>query len=434
MRSNSYRPLNRILFWVFVVVGLLLGVCGGKPAEEPWVRISQVLTNLLSNAVKFTASGGVDVQMTAEHRAGEVLVRYVVRDTGIGIEESQVGNLFSAFTQADSSTTRSYGGTGLGLAISHRLAEIMGGDLWFSGGPGGPGAEFTFTVPLSVVTRQSTGGKPSATCAPPALTTLPARLKGARVLLAEDNDINRIIARELLEKVGFAVDEAVDGAEAVEKAKHTAYAAIFMDIQMPRMDGFAATSALRRIKKLKNLPIIALTAHAMVGDKEKSLAAGMNAHLTKPLDEEELCRTVVQLMPDAAAPEQAVPRRGKTRRQTPAPHEKVVDLELGLRRVGDKRELLFRLLERLSRECPGILSSLAEHLREGRWEQAALVAHTLKGSAANLGAEPLRAAASTLDNAIRLGDGASTLALQADLEREMARFSAAVAAAVSLKD
>ena len=382
------------------------------------LRIGQILTNLLSNAVKFTEAGQVDVHVSvAKFSKKTAWVCYRVKDTGIGLDDEQLATLFSAFTQADSSTTRRYGGTGLGLAISRKLAELMNGTLSCSGRPG-EGAEFSFTVPLPVLKRVG-----MAECAPSApqadFAGLPERLKGLRVLLAEDNELNRLIAREMLERIGFVVDEAVDGREAVRMAKRNTYAAVFMDIQMPGMDGFAATASLRRVKKLRNLPIIAITAHAMVGDEEQSLSAGMDGHLTKPLDEEKLCRTVARLIPKKS---DSRPKAQDAEKRPPA----AVDHALGLRIMGGKRGLYHRLLERLAQELPKIMEGLAGHMVEGRAEQAALAAHTLKGSAGNLGAGPLRAAAAALEAALRMGDAATASGLLEEVKRAAAGYKRTV--------
>ncbi len=390
------------------------------------LRIGQVLTNLVSNAVKFTDIGRVDVHVSvAKTLRKTVWVQYTVADTGIGLDAEQAVALFSAFTQADSSTTRRYGGTGLGLAISRKLAELMNGTLRCSGRPG-EGAEFFFTVPLPVV---AVSGKTRIGSGMPHTdsSALPERLKGLRVLLAEDNELNRLIAREMLERIGFVVDEAVDGREAVRMAKKNAYAAVFMDIQMPGMDGFAATASLRRAKKLRDLPIIAITAHAMVGDKEKSLSAGMDGHLTKPLDEETLCRTVARLIPQKSDPRPKV--RDAEKRPSAA-----VDHALGLRIMGGKQGLYHRLLDRLAQELPKIMEDLAGHMAEGRAEQAALAAHTLKGSAGNLGAGPLRAAAAALEAALRMGDAVTPSDLLEEVKRAANGYKRAVAKIIRSDD
>ncbi len=388
------------------------------------LRIGQILTNLLSNAVKFTETGRVDVSVSVVKIFRKTAwICYAVSDTGIGLDSEQVATLFSAFTQADSSTTRRYGGTGLGLAISRKLAELMRGTLRCSGRPG-EGAEFSLTVPLPIVavsakTRLGSGMQQTD------FTGLPERLKGLRVLLAEDNELNRLIAREMLERIGFVVDEAVDGPEAVRMAKKNAYAAVFMDIQMPGMDGFAATASLRRVKKLQALPIIAVTAHAMVGDKEKSLSAGMNGHLTKPLDEEKLCRMAARLIPHKSDSRQKIASQSKAQDAEKRPPA-VVDHALGLRIMGGKRGLYHRLLERLAQELPNIMKSLAGHMAEGRAEQAALAAHTLKGSAGNLGAGTLRAAAAALEAALRMGDVANASGLLEEVKRAVAGYKRTV--------
>ncbi len=411
---------------------LQLHVDAGLPAvvSGDALRINQILTNLIGNAVKFTHTGSVDVLFTlgkTEKKTAELI--YTVRDTGIGMDADQIEKLFSAFTQADSSTTRRYGGTGLGLAISRRLAELMGGSLTCTSPPG-RGSEFIFRVSLPVVRK-----RPSRKSVQPAVRSDPAslvaHLKGSRVLLAEDNEINRIIARNMLRRLGFVVDEAADGVEAVNMVRKNTYAAVFMDIQMPRLDGFAATAAIRRLRGQKNLPIVAMTAHAMVGDKEKSLAAGMSAHITKPLDEEELGRTAAQLLPAPASTDATPAARPRGRKDCPAPPAATggeLDTEAGLRRIGGKSELYLQLLRRLAAESPGKVADILANISEGKKEKAILAAHTLKGGAANLGAERLRAAAEAMEKALRLDDTIAAQRAPAELGRAVEAFCRAVEA------
>lgn len=259
------------------------------------LRLSQVFVNLLSNAIKFTHEGSVSLLCTVQKQTEKrISLAIRVQDTGIGMSEEQLSRLFTAFTQADASTTRQYGGTGLGLTICKSIVGLMGGNIRVSSVPN-EGSCFSFTLDFDIATSTDSvpldaeganvpsvaeGAGPAAAVAGEAGRAL----QGTRVLLAEDNDINQIIAQELLQAIGCTVDIASDGQEAVTKALNASYDIILMDIQMPVMDGFSATRELRKHAGLNSIPIIAMTAHAMMGDREKSLAVGMQDHITKPID------------------------------------------------------------------------------------------------------------------------------------------------------
>lgn len=244
------------------------------------LRVSQVLINLVGNAVKFTERGVVAVSVSPRHRREDsLLALFEVRDTGIGMSREEVARIFRPFTQTDTSITRRYGGTGLGLVICKELVEMMGGGISVSSEPG-RGSVFSFELPfrlpdvvLPAVVR------PEGESAPAVL------LPGRRVLLVEDNEINQEVAMAILAEAGVEVGIAANGADAVREAAANRYDLILMDVQMPLMDGLEATRRIRALPGLPaDLPIIAITAHAMRGDWEKSLAAGMNDHLTKPID------------------------------------------------------------------------------------------------------------------------------------------------------
>jgi CheY-like chemotaxis protein len=248
------------------------------------LRVRQVLTNLLSNAVKFTAAGG-RVSLTVSPVGEGQALRFSVRDTGIGMEPSEVARLFRPFSQADATTTRRFGGTGLGLSISRDLARLMGGDITVTS-VAGQGSVFDFqVVQPALIAEQQLAGE----VAPPGARvdgTAGRQLQGRRVLLVEDNRVNQLLARKLLEKVGVQVTLAENGLQAVEVACRDAGAfdAILMDIQMPEMDGLDATRAIRSRLGPACPPIIAMTAHALGTQRDQCLAAGMVAHLAKPVD------------------------------------------------------------------------------------------------------------------------------------------------------
>jgi CheY-like chemotaxis protein len=257
-------------------------------------RLQQALLNYVANAVKFTDHGVVIVRvLTDEETDVDAVVRFEVEDTGIGIDPDAVGRLFSAFEQADNSTTRKYGGTGLGLAITRKLAELMGGAAGMSSTPG-MGSVFWFTV------RLKKGGpgavEPLASPVESAESLLNQGFRGRRILLVEDEPVNREVASALLESAGLAVDIAVDGREAVEKVAPGIYDLILMDIQMPGMDGLEATRRIRAMPGLGEVPIVAVTANIFAEDKADCLAAGMNDFLAKPSPPGLLFSTVLKAL------------------------------------------------------------------------------------------------------------------------------------------
>jgi signal transduction histidine kinase/CheY-like chemotaxis protein len=245
-------------------------------------RLSQIATNLVNNAIKFTEKGKVEATLScAKATAGGVLVRLSVRDTGIGIGTEGLARLFKPFSQADTSTTRRFGGTGLGLSIAARIVNLMGGEIGVNSTVG-VGSEFWAEIQL----RVADAGMAPARQATPTKSEDIQPLAGARILLVDDNPVNLKVAKHILKRHGAAVTTSGTGAEALERLRGApnAYDIVLMDVQMPEMDGNEATHRIRTELQLKTLPIIALTAGALVSERELSLKAGMNDFLTKPFE------------------------------------------------------------------------------------------------------------------------------------------------------
>ncbi|MGB5685285.1 MAG: response regulator [Candidatus Electrothrix sp.] len=268
------------------------------------LRLGQVLINLGNNAVKFTAQGRVDIKVepvelrkgTDEDHKGEkdnsLLLQFSVTDTGIGMDDEQMSRLFQSFTQADSSITRKYGGSGLGLVISQRLVEKMGGEIVMESEPG-KGACFHFMLEFQLGDEGKTTGveEEKETRNNPEDIAL---LEGKKILLVEDNAFNRELATILLKRKKMVISQAEHGKEALEFLDSEEVDCVLMDIQMPVMDGYTACSEIRKKSKFRKLPIIAMTANVMESDVAKSLEAGMNDHIGKPLDEEEVFKTLMR--------------------------------------------------------------------------------------------------------------------------------------------
>lgn len=375
--------LKGLEFTLRVEDAVPLGLCG-----DPG-RLRQVLNNLISNAIKFTEQGGVTLHVdVASLERGSVTLRFSLCDTGIGMRPDQTKGLFQPFVQADSSTTRKYGGTGLGLAICKRLVELMNGEIGVISEEG-KGSEFWFTVVLGVGSerppqRQSVTEELIQRHLPADQATLVRPRK--RILLAEDNATNQLVALAQLEKLGYNADAVRNGVEAVEAARTGTYDVILMDCEMPVMDGYEAT---RRIRKLpvQKIPIIALTAHAMTGHREACLAAGMDFHLSKPLDMQRLARTLQTWCRDSqfSGHEKACAPHERTE------HPQTADFDAGslLKRLMDDEQIAKVIIHGFLEDCPLQLEELRRRIAETDGPGVRLQAHALKGSAAAVSAVKL---------------------------------------------
>ncbi|MFQ3248614.1 MAG: signal transduction histidine kinase/CheY-like chemotaxis protein [Glaciecola sp.] len=245
-------------------------------------RITQVITNLLDNAVKFTEKGKVNISVDVTKQSeSEQSLEFCISDSGVGIPKESLDNIFSAFTQADDSTSRRFGGTGLGLQIAKNLIEQMGGEIWVESTEG-EGSKFFFTLSLAMSSKLPSENSKAVDTSKPQYS--------GRVLVVEDNYINQVVAQEILLSFGLEVDLADDGQKCIDALKNTEYDLILMDLHMPNVDGFEACSIIRKTKP--DLPVVALTAAVLKDEVQKALDVGMNSHLAKPIDQDELTKVL----------------------------------------------------------------------------------------------------------------------------------------------
>ncbi len=367
-------------------IGLSLNIAEDAPNRlmgDPG-RVRQILLNLAGNAVKFTLEGEVTISVSAvDETPSRTTLRFEVADTGIGIPEEKHDGLFAEFTTVDPSYSRKFEGTGLGLAISKRLVGMMGGEIGFTSAQR-KGSTFWFTVGFEKASGESAGPAP-----PKAAGAVSLAGRKLRILLAEDNPTNRLVIKAILRKAGQHVDAVANGMEAVEAVRTLPYDIVLMDVSMPDMDGLEATAAIRSMGEGKaDIPIIALTAHAMKGDREKFIAAGMNDYLQKPANRDQILGMLAKWAgggmdhPIAGADDSRADKNG------------------GAKQVLDE-SLLVELAEATSPEVvPGLIKSFLGHLDE-RLERIAtavvktdmdaleLETHTLGSSAATFGAMQL---------------------------------------------
>ncbi len=389
-------------------------------------RLRQVVLNLVGNAIKFTDRGEVALTVRlASQSAEEVELHFSVADSGIGIPPEQQQRIFDAFAQADSSATRKYGGAGLGLSISSRLVGMMNGRVWVESEVA-KGSTFHFTARFSLPpgrapwraanTETRLRGLPRMApgTAPGPQPTFKTP-KNLRVLLAEDNRVNQVLVMHLLDRQGHSVTLAANGREVIRAFERADFDLVLMDIQMPEMDGFEATAAIREKERVggAHVPIIALTAHAMKGDRERCLAAGMDGYIAKPIRESELQEVIESVL--GGLPLSARNARGEH-------HEKVLDCAAALDRVGGDRRLLGELARLFQGECAKLLAAVHEAVTRRDPRALERAAHTLKSSVGNFAASATYKAAERLEILARQGELDKAAEASAALVEEMARL------------
>jgi CheY-like chemotaxis protein/HPt (histidine-containing phosphotransfer) domain-containing protein len=392
-----------------------------NPDVPSWLRgdaarLRQVVINLVSNAVKFTAEGRVVVGVSGSPCAGGTRVRVEVSDTGIGIDAQALARLFQPFNQADNSTARKYGGTGLGLTISARLVEMMGGTIGARSVPA-EGSTFWFELPLLEADHSDRPREAAPKVVMGGVRDAAGKLTDLAplVLVAEDSAVNQLLAVRLLDQSGYRSDVVSDGREALEAVARTSYAAVLMDCQMPEMDGYAATAEIRRRQQgQERLPIIAMTAHSMAGDREKCLAAGMDDYVSKPIRPALLREALSRCLPSPLqhdAPSAPVQHEGDT----------VAGPLLDAAMVAELRELsgdaLPELLELYLDDAAAQLLVIVGALERGDPAGAGAAAHRLKGASLSVGAALVSAVAAELETRATADDVSGAAALLSALER-----------------
>lgn len=393
-------------------------------------RLRQVLTNLVGNAIKFTEQGEVAVRVSLESQTpSEAVLRFSVSDTGMGIPHDSLERIFAPFSQLDASTARTYGGTGLGLALSRNMVAMMGGRLWVESEVG-RGSTFHFTARFGIPTEQA--APPVAPRQEPALVKVDAQ--GAtvaaslalRVLLAEDNPANQKLMQYILTKHGHTVEVVGNGHQAVERIEREDFDVVLMDVQMPVMDGFKATAAIRALPNSKSrLPIIAMTANASKEDECRCLSAGMTDYLSKPFGAQELLSRLSKVAPHKAGSAAEVREQPAGARSGIVPADSsppVFDRAEALRHCYDQEQHLRNMMESFFTDSPQLLARMRAALDKGDSADLAAAAHRLKGTTIYLGAALAQNAAQHVEQIGISGDLSEAAEAIAGLEHEVRRL------------
>ena len=400
-------------------------------------RLRQILMNLVGNAIKFTHQGEVVLRVAClSDLNGEANLLFSIRDTGIGIPADKIEMLFSKFTQVDTSITRQYGGTGLGLAISRQLVELMGGEIGVESEEGA-GSEFWFCIRFKQADiAKDSGRSKELSEASPAhkVSALPA-VEQVVILLVEDNTINQQVTLGILQVLGVKADVVANGTEALAALERVRYDLVLMDVQMPGMDGLEATRRIRDSQSAvldHEVPIIAMTAYALHGDRERCLQAGMNDYIAKPFEPQSLSRVLENWLvtkrykSSFSEKADAVINMGKynVRNMADGVHIPLLifDRNALMRRLMDDRDLARIVIEGFIEDIPLQIQMLKKYLESKAASGVESQAHTLKGAAATLGAEALRAAALEIEKLARNGDLASVPERLDGLEAQFKRL------------
>lgn len=360
-------------------------------------RLRQILTNLTSNAIKFTDQGNVALRVTSHRQAHESLLKFEVEDSGVGISPADLERLFAPFEQADSSITRKHGGTGLGLSICRQLVDLMGGRIEAESTPG-KGTTFRFEIPFELPDDTV----PMTLSAPPSDSGVFAQpSRPLKILLAEDSIPNQKVVKAMLSKTQHQLDIANNGREAVRlyEQANGSYDIIFMDVQMPEMDGFSASAAIRKYEREHQIttPIVAMTAHALQGDRELCLARGMDDYLSKPIRRQELFR----MLETFGEPISSTHETNNSHLPEDSDESQLVDWTVALEQVEHDQDLLLAVVESFVYETEGLLECLPTQIEQRDWAEAHRLAHTIKGAMRTFGASQATEIAFKLESSLK---------------------------------
>jgi two-component system, sensor histidine kinase and response regulator len=390
--SSVFRSINALFSLKARSKGLTLSF--NRAADVPdqlqgdALRLGQILINLVSNALKFTEQGMIEVAVRQINQATDKTVRleFSVKDSGMGIPLDLQDKLFAPFSQADSSITRRFGGTGLGLAICRQLAHLMDGEIELESQPG-EGSIFRFTAlfGLPAANTRSAAESTNSTVDRKKAKVFP-RWSGERVLLVEDIPVNRTIAIALLQRVGLSIGIATNGQEAIDLLDKEAFSLVLMDIQMPVLDGLSACRRIRADERFKDLPILAMTAHATHEDQKQSLLAGMNAHISKPIMPAVLYEEIARWLPPLAASgiEAAAEEAPSDWPSLPG-----IDIQRGLVLHMNRPAFYLKSLHTFRKDFAAVDSEIQQALNAGNTQEARRLAHSIKSVGGSLGAVEL---------------------------------------------
>ena len=397
------------------------------------MRLKQVLINLVSNALKFTEKGEITVSCSVHGRQNnEWTLIFSVKDTGIGIETDKIEDLFNVFVQADTSTTRRFGGSGLGLAISKRIVELMNGSIKAESEKG-KGSTFYFTAVLKEVDEReketAVSGKMPGTGSTKstAASYMPGQLSGCEILLVEDNRINRQVATEILKMAGTRVTGVSDGYEALKKLEEQQFSVVLMDIQMPGIDGFETVRRIRQLENHKDTPVIAMTANALRGDRERCLECGMNDYISKPVEPRTLYAKLMEWVKPPAV--EHVNRENDGHQSASIEEDGIIK---GLRldgidgksvagRFAGTGGLFIDLLREFVSEYENASEKLEAMIEKGQQEEALRFVHSLKGAASNLSAVDVAKVSEKIEDLLNRGESNSASELIVVLSQELTR-------------
>ena len=361
-------------------------------------RLSQVMNNLISNAIKFTEEGAVTVETRLlEKNDTEARIAFVIKDTGIGISESQLGLIFEPFMQAHVAISRTHGGTGLGLSICRELISMMGGELKVQS-EAGRGSSFSFELPFAISSSKLNQSVLAH--------DLNYQSLGSRyVLVAEDVELNQYLVKHIMESWGFIVDVVNNGREAVEMVQKNSYDVVLMDIQMPEMDGMEATRNIRQLKDAikASVPVIALTANALKGDSEKYIAAGMNDFLPKPFNEQKLFLIISDNL-KAGVNQPAAIAMNEQNTQVTQNHEKLYDLSMVKTISGGDESFVKRMVNLFIETMPPSLQELQHETKQQNWQSVSKLAHKMKATIDSMGINSLKEIIRTIETNGKKGE------------------------------